>query len=240
MSISYKKIEMLDQEVLDGLNYLDSTPEVKEILFANGYRAEDLEDLRKTQRELHRFYSEKESKNLTKRGLTAAIRKLRTRLNGHYRDTAGSLKMALKNDKELLAKLGLDERIEKRTTPFLERARDFYAKANDEEILAKAVGYGVKPDVLVEGIKLVDQMDELYFQRHQMDSEKRAATKQRNETYKQLKMKWRALGKTLKRIFANEPHLVKGIINVSSFGSIKPTKKKGAAPPAAQKNGGKD
>lgn len=226
MNLSLKKLESLEKEVFTGLENLEKKPEVKEILFAGGYKEADLADIKEMQVRLNGLYKEKESKNRTKISLSARIEELRARLNAHYGDTAVALKLALEKAPSLLADLGLSQSILKRTVPFLERARDLYLKAGAGEVLAKTVGYGLSAESLAEGVQIIDDIEALQNERHHLNSEKESLTAQRNAVYRELRKKWRSLTKTLIRLFRDEPHAVEGVIDVPSYGFFKPRRKK--------------
>lgn len=218
MKVPIKRIEVLGRKVDDGLANLETNTAVKEILLAHGYTQEDLDDIKRLQTELKAFYSGKESKNLDKRGLTQKIGKLRKKLDAHFTDTAIALRLAFEKDSDLLTRLGLVDKINRRTEAFLVKARDLYTKAGDESILEKTIGYGLSMDGLLEGIQFIDDIEALQSERHNLKGAKEKTTARRNVAYRELRKRWRSLTQTLKRLFKDTPHELEGIIDVPSGG----------------------
>lgn len=229
MNIPIKRIEALDIKVSSGLENLEDRPAVKDVLLAGGYTQADLDDIKRVQTELKGYYNEKESKNRTKKSLTAQIAVLRKKLGAHYANTAKALKLAFQDDDILLEDLGLRSLTQERLVVFLEKARDFYTKAGDDKILEKSLGYGVSMDSLLEGVKLIDDIETLVKARLRLQGEKEAATIKRNSAYRELNKKWRSLAETLKRLFKDQHHMVEGIIEVPAEGFGRRRKKKGAS-----------
>lgn len=216
--ITKKMMEHLVKEVSAGLGALEGKPEVKKILFANGYSEEVLRSIRTMCDEAMEFYTEKEDKDNAKAALYHRIIKKRKVLREHYTLSAQSIRDALAGDKSVLVALGVDGGTPRREIRFQVHVRKCYQSVLEHEQLERLAGYGVNKVRLHQGLDLLAELEKEEEEYLTLKGEKEYTTAARDRIFKELRRKWSAFKRNCRNLFIDDPHLLGGVIPVPAEG----------------------
>lgn len=212
--LSKADMERIYTEISAGLDVLEGKPELKAVIFENGYNKEDLGVIREHCAKVKAMYDEKESKLRIKRGLTAKINAVTRRLKREYNAFFIAYQRAYKHNEAQIQALGLTSRTCRRRGELMERAGDLFAKLSNDVASGLVPGHGLDTQRLEAADALIYEIHGLLAERQAVNGERKAARILRDKMLLKLITLWRAFEKNCNDWFKSNPEVLKGIFGV--------------------------
>lgn len=220
MIVLKKRMLHLANEVKHGLDKLDTKPEIKSVIQANGYNDEAIAGIRKLCTDAVDFYNNKHVQSDDKKGMYTSLRQKRKALRKHVAALVLALRDAYESDTAVLKTYGAVESPPENPDPLKEYARALYEKVLEDIADEKILLFGIDSENIQAGVTLISEIEDLTKKYQDLKSNKEFSTAERNRMFRKLKKVWKAFQRKCRDLFYDTPHVLEGIIPVP-YGGFK-------------------
>lgn len=192
--VTKREMEFTIREVTAGLEALEKKEDLKQLLMSKGYRQEDFDRIAELCRQTVELYERKEAKTRLKLSQSREFEEKMGLLRREVYFIAIPFRRLFRKDEVQREYLGLKaRRTPRRQGAYIEWAKDFLSKINNDEYIRRTPGCGINQQKLDEVYQMVIDIEAFNDDRQLCNGEKKAAVKERNKAHSELATFWSIL-----------------------------------------------